>query len=294
MNTTLRTALDQVHERHAQDPQAAAAMLAAWAGRLGADDEAAEALRLAEHVWLGHCADAAGLQTFCDAMPAAAAAAPAVAAELQRARWALARWRGEPADEPPPPLRWRAMQNLWLARVHLGRADQVAHELAEAQIETAHEADPAALQGLAVATHNLALHLRTQRPPPVAHPELMLAASAASRALWERAGTWTHVERAEYQLALCHAAAAQGDSAWRHACACLALCEQHGADALERFFAHEALARAALSLGDGPQCQAQQQHMQALLAEVAEADDHAFCAATLSGLEREAGEKKAG
>ena len=95
------------------------------------------------------------------------------------------------------------------------------------------------------------------------------------------------VERADYRLALCHAAAGQGAEAVEHAQRCLAACVAAGdeADAMEHFFAHEALVRAHRAADDAAAAAAAQQRMQGLLADIPEADGlRAWCADVLSTL----------
>jgi hypothetical protein len=112
----------------------------------------------------------------------------------------------------------------------------------------------------------------------------MFAAAAIARRAWERAGTWVHVERAEYQLALCHAVAGDGEAARFHARACLAICESHGADAVERFYAEEALARAELAAGDAAAAAVARDRMVGWLAAVTDAETREGCGADLVGL----------
>ena len=68
---TLRSWLDQAQSQHADQPSVITAGLRTRAAQLPADADGAEAIRLAEHVWLAHAADAAGLQAFLNALPAA-------------------------------------------------------------------------------------------------------------------------------------------------------------------------------------------------------------------------------
>lgn len=117
-------------------------------------------------------------------------------------------------------------------------------------------ATPADHRPLAAACHNMAwvLHDRGDARS-AADTAAMLDFAAASRAHWERAGTWLEVERGEYDLARMHLAAGRPGTALRHAAQCLAGCIAHDAPPYEIFFGHEALAlvqrarcdRAALS-----------------------------------------------
>lgn len=233
-------------ERHADEAADVAAGLLARAATLNSDADVAAAIGLAEHVWLSHLRDVAGLRAFLQALPPAVAAAEASGAMLRRARWVLAMLAGEAADAIPDAARWRAQQNLWSAWVERGRAaDARAMLQAELPQALAH-AEAAARKALAAATHNLAVELREGRRGDPARDALMLALAEASRALWATAGTWVHIERGDYELARCHAVLGDGATALQHAQACLARIEQHSgdpaADAFETFFAHEALA----------------------------------------------------
>ena len=112
-------------------------------------------------------------------------------------------------------------------------------------------ATPADHRPLAANCHNMAwvLHDRGAARSS-ADTAAMLDLAAASRAHWEKAGTWLEVERGEYDLARMHLAAGQLDTALRHAAQCLAACIAHDAPPYEIFFGHEALARVQHARGD--------------------------------------------
>jgi hypothetical protein len=121
----------------------------------------------------------------------------------------------------------------------------------------------------------------------------MLEAAATARRAWARAGGWREVERADYRLALCHAAADQGAEAVAHARRCLAGVEAGDpatgtvADAVEHFFAHEALVRAYRAAGDAVAAAVSVQRMHALLPAIAKADGlRDWCAQALADLPR--------
>lgn len=123
----------------------------------------------------------------------------------------------------------------------------------------------------------------------VARDRLMLAAAYLSQRAWANAGTWLHQERAEYRLALCHAALGQGEPALVHARRCLAACEagdgQQPADAVEHFFAQEALARAHCAAGDASRATAAAEQMAGLLPGIPVADGlRAWCEQALREL----------
>ncbi|WP_284618286.1 hypothetical protein [Aquabacterium humicola] len=287
MNDDLRAFLDGAYDTHAASPQAIAEALAARAPTLPADDEGAEALRLAEHVLLGHLADADALQRLLAALPAGFRDAPggACADAVGRVRWALARV-GDAADLPPigEPSRWRVLQNVLLAWIATGRGGDASRTLRESEPQAAGSPDTATRQAFAACANNLALHLREGPRGNAARDALMLDAATIARRAWQGAGTWMHVERADYQLARCHAVLGRGDEALAHARSCLAICEAEGADAAERFFAHEALWHAARAAGDADAAGRQRDRMQGLLAEVGDEALRTWCAQVLQDL----------
>ena len=132
---------------------------------------------------------------------------------------------------------------LCLGRGQLERALHFV-DSAAARIAALPDAQPQDHRPLAVACNNMAWELQAQghqRSP--AQTQAMLRIAAASREHWSRAGTWLHIERAEYCLALTHLSAGLFDDAWRHAGQCLAVCLHHKAPPMEHFYAHEAMAR---------------------------------------------------
>ena len=288
---SLRFWLDQAQSQHADQPLAITAALTARAASLPADADGAEAIRLAEHVWLAHAADTSGLQAFLDALPATLSDDASTAPSLQRADGALAWLAGQVAKTQPDATRWRVLQNVVLAMAAQGRSAE-ALGLLQADEATARALGPSdAGQAFAATANNVASHLQDRPRGDEARDSLMLQAAAIARRAWENAGSWMQVERADYRLALCHAAAGQGAEAVEHARRCLADCMADcvaagdQADALEHFFAHEALVRAHRAAGDAAAAGAAVQRMQVLLADIAEADGlRAWCADVLSAL----------
>lgn len=303
----LRRFLDQAHDAHSREPRAIADQLLARAAALPADETGAEAVRLAEHVMLGHLADAGALQRFLQAVPrpsAAADPAPRAAWSEARARvqWALhtladegaaaAQHDGRGAPSLADAPRWRALQNVVLALAGTGRVSEASARLSrEAAAATAH-ADPEARRAYAACTNNVALELREGPRGDPARDALMLEAAALARRAWAAAGTWLQVQRADYQLARCHAAIGRGPEALACARACLEACMANGAEADERFFAHEAMWHAHRAAGDETAAAAERQRMRALLEEIADAEMHAWCAATLAGIEDAPGSRR--
>ena len=103
----------------------------------------------------------------------------------------------------------------------------------------------------------------------------MLDAARQAREAWSRAGGWMETERADDQLAMCHAVAGQGHEAVTHARACLAVCEANAADAYERFFAFEALAHAHAVAGQAAAAKRARDRMAECLQQVDDADSRA-------------------
>jgi hypothetical protein len=292
MSSDLRHFIDQAHETHAQQPRAVADALQDHAAALPADDDGAEAVRLAEHVMLGHLGDAGALQQFLRALQLPPTApGDAWTTALQRARWAHACLTGG-ADSVPVPAdgpRWRAQQNVVLAHALAGRTAEASALLRQDEATAATHADADARRAYAACANNVALELREGPRGDAARDALMLEAAALSRRAWQAAGTWLHMQRADYQLARCHAVLAQAAPALASARACLGACRDHDAPAEEHFFAHEALWHAHQAAGEaGPAAEALAR-MRALLDGIADPDMRRWCVQTLASMEAAAG-----
>jgi len=292
-DTPLAQFLPAAWDQHADHPQELAAALQARAPGLataGVDDaEAADAIRLATHVWLAHLADSGGLQAFVQALPASLTDNAKAGAMLLRTQWALATLGGQPAPAVTPAQRWAALQNVWTLRALQGQAaDAQAGLLAEVPLALA-EPDAAARRALAATCNNLATELCSGSRGDAALDALMLAAAQSARQLWASAGTWVHIERADYRLACCHAALGQGAEAVAYAQACLDGIAAHAAepeaDAAERFFAHEAMLRAQRAARDVAAATAHRAQMLALLEDIGDADIIVWCRQTLAALD---------
>lgn len=289
----LAAVLAQVEATHADQPAAAAAALLARAASLPADAEGARALHLAEHVALSHLGDATTLATLLAALRPALAQDSATAPSVQRLQWSLAQLTGTPAPAMPPDgQRWRALQNVVLALAAQRRWAEATDLLAADEAAARAHGRSEAGQAYAVSANNVAMELQTSgpaagQPRDAGRDALMLQAANIARRAWGHAGTWRHAERAEYRLALCHAAAGQGATARHHARLCLAGCEAAGAeaDATEHFFAHEALARAHHAAGDAAANAAARAQMAGLLPQIDAADGlRAWCADVLAAV----------
>ncbi|MBT9500262.1 MAG: hypothetical protein IV092_03395 [Burkholderiaceae bacterium] len=288
MTTTLRTWLDQAWDQHPDQPQAVADRLAEGIGLLADGTAPAEELaRFGEHLLLGHLDQAQPLRDFIAAMQPVAGRDEAVTRVLQRAALGLVLAGHDAGSGPELPAdeQLRAMGQAMLA--HTRRADRSgARQLLDRARSLAAQADePKCWRALAIITNNLAGDLRYYRvlAGGAADPQgdvLMLEAAALARRHWATTGGWVEVERADYQLALCHAAACQGEAALQHARNCLAGCEANQADAYELFFAHEALAIAHSTL-----LREQRSRMAAKLEMLDDAGARAYAQATLAKLD---------
>jgi hypothetical protein len=273
---------------HNERPHDVAQGLIARAASVQSDAAGADAIHLAEHVWLSHLQDEPGLQAFLSTVKPAEPSSDAAAA-WRRAQWALGSLAAQPPSalpDLPPAARYRALQNVWMPMVLRGFAAQVhAAVKTEVPLAMAHP-DAAVRRGLAVTCNNLTVELRTGRRGDAELDALMLELASASRTLWGSAGTWVHAERAEYQLARCHAVLGQGDAALRHAQACLALINANAqapeADAFERFFAHEALAWAHRAAGNATAAAEQRACMAARCGEIADTELSAWAAEAMA------------
>ncbi|WP_395699543.1 hypothetical protein [Aquabacterium sp.] len=287
----LKTWLDEAQERHAQAPREVAEGLLARAVTLPDDADGAEALRLAEHVMLAHLRDAGLLARMLAGTPAT----PALQPMRERVAWALATVRAGDAAAvaaaSPVPLaaRWRALQNVVLLWAQDGRAEAASAALRAPAVEALGHPEAEARKAYAACANNVASELRLRKVPldqprNAALDALMLEAAQLARRAWAAAGTWLHVERADYQLALCHAVVGQGAEALQHAQACLATCEAEGADAVERFFAHEAMAWALHASRQPAAVALQRAQMERLLETIGDEAMRAWCRETLQAL----------
>jgi len=277
--TTFRAWLDQAWQRHADDPRSVADELAARATAMPDDAEGAEAVRLAEHTMLAHLDDSAALQAFLAALPPT----PALAPGITRARWAMATLAGTDAPELPDAARWRGLHSVLAALVRRGRCTEARERLLADEAAAAAHADVDARKGYAVTAHNLALDLRLGPRGDAARDALMIEAAELEKRAWTAAtGHWMNIERADYHLAMCHAAMGQSGPAVAHAQACLDCCVAQGAEPSERFFAHECCVHAQRAAGNAQAAQAHRDQMVALLAQVSDEGMLDFCRQTLA------------
>jgi hypothetical protein len=244
----------QALEIHPEQPAEAAALLREAAGVLDEGDAAQRDawLRAAEHILLGHLADGEGL----------AALLPPDAAR-GRAAIALAAGRSPDWQDLALADQIRAHYNAALARTRRrdfagqGALLRAAQALAEAQGD-----DAAAQQAWAAVANNVAADLRYYfKPGDGEAAAAMLEAAQLARSAWQRAGGWLQIERADWQLAMCAAAAGEGALALQAAQSGLQACEANGADDYEFCFAYQALGLAALAVGDLPEARRSRERM---------------------------------
>lgn len=118
------------------------------------------------------------------------------------------------------------------------------------QAQTNLASDDPANRALAVTGNNLACALEEKTNRTTGETELMILAAQAARKFWQLAGTWLHVERAEYRLSRTYLQAGDPMSSLRHAQTCLEICQANEAPALERFFGYQALGLAESASGN--------------------------------------------
>lgn len=276
--TAFRTWLDQAWNDHGEAPQRIAAELAERAPSLPDSADGAEALRLAEHVLMTHAIDLPALHRLLAAVPPG----DTLAAAMQRTRWALAQLDGSPAPELNERGRWGALQNVVLALAERGEVGLARERLLADEAAAAAHPDKGTQTAYAMTANNVALNLRVGPRGNAARDALMLDAAQLSRRAWAHAGTWLHSERADYQLAMCHAVLGQGAPAVAAAQACLSLCEAQGAEPSELFFAHECNVHAQRAAGDAAAAARHRQRMAELLEQVDDAGMRQWCAETLA------------
>ncbi|WP_280153405.1 hypothetical protein [Piscinibacter sp. XHJ-5] len=276
--TTMAAFIEQAWTDHATDEAGVATRVEAQTAQLAhAPEQIASFLALAQHVLISHRGDAAAMERClqrvadmrCDEAALGAIAAARLAAALMRDT-------ATPAGGVPVAVAIRAHGNA--ACGHASRGDAAAaRALLQSATALAREDDAPALKALAACHHNLAAQLQEAGSSP-ATDELMMHAARESRRVWLQAGTWVNVERADYMLSRCAATLGDLEQALAHARSCLAICEANGADAFERFFAHEALARA------GDDRSAHLQALRALLAGIDDEGDRAYAQSVLDAL----------
>jgi hypothetical protein len=106
------------------------------------------------------------------------------------------------------------------------------------------KSDNPAHKTLAMLCNNMAATLSEKKERTDLEKKFMIELAHYSRNFWEKAGTWFHVERAEYFISRYYRLISDFKNAQTHAELCLKICTREKAEPLEMFFAHEALALA--------------------------------------------------
>ena len=300
MATTLASFLETAWGRHDKEPEKVLAEGRALIGSAG-DGTLVPLGRLLFHVaaeHLGRFGDAAAVLAELRGRPSCLPGSPeertlwrfASAAHVCAGETALAQdaEAHASAGNLRPPESERGAIHALAAAAFLGQkraAEASAHF--EKALYCAHygpEKDDPLSRALAVTGNNLACELEVRPSRSPEEDRLMLTAAEAARRYWEVAGNWSHVEGAEYRLAMTCVALKQGGRALEHARAALALCDANEADATTRFFAHDAEARALHTAGEREPARAARAKLAALLAKVPEGDRE-YCAGELAKLD---------
>jgi hypothetical protein len=285
--SALRRLTDAALEAHPEAPQEAARMLREGLPLLpGEPGDLESYIGAAQHVLLGHLDDAAALRAALDRAQGFADRDAGAAAALARGRLAIELLDDvRCASSLPAAEHIRAFFNAALACTRRGDWPAARERLAVAGTR-ADGGDAAAQRAYAAVANNVAGDIRFYFKPEhrrdAGRVDTMLDGAQRARLAWAKAGGWMETERADYQLAMCHAAAGQGGPAVSHAQACLAICEANAADAYERFFAFEALAHAHRAADQPGAAQLARERMAQCLAQVTAADDHAYAQTCLA------------
>ena len=112
----------------------------------------------------------------------------------------------------------------------------------------------------------------------------MIHAAHTSRHHWGVIGEPVNWARGEWQVSRVYCVLGRGEPALYHAGRCLELCGEHGIGDFDLAYAHEALARARLTLGDREQSQAHAADALAAAADIADPDDREHLMEDLAGL----------
>lgn len=283
----LQSAIDQAWTDHADDAAGVALRLPQLLDAVSTEDELIALGRLAHHVYAVH------LAAWGDCLKFLAALARGPAFDVHGASGqTLRRWRasvglasGE-SDvratlEPGERIAVTAQAAATLELHDIARATQLLQDaVAAAEATPLADSDPA-VRALAVAGNNLAASLEDKAERSADERALMILAAQTGRRYWARAGTWLETERAELRLAMTWLAAGDPALARLHALACLAIVDaQPEPQPLERFFGHDALARAERAAGN-LEGQAQALATMRLCFDQLGADDQAWCRDTL-------------
>lgn len=155
-------------------------------------------------------------------------------------------------------------KNFQKSETLLNSAIAASHSLQDSK-------DPA-YRTLAMSTNNMAAAISERAVLNAHEKRMMIDLAHYARNFWEKAGTWLHVERAEYYLSKYYRKINDFQNAERHGLLCLHICEKEKAPALEHFFAHESLALVFKEKGSDVQFHRHFEQMQNYFGQCQESD----------------------
>lgn len=165
-------------------------------------------------------------------------------------------------------------KNISQASVFFEKAEQAAAKLTSTD---------AAVRSMAITGNNLACALEEKNTLSDDEKKLMLKAAHAGLHYWKQAGTWLETERAEYRLSQSYFRVRDLISSIKHANQCLTICEQNKAEALEFFFAYEALIKIELEMSQPLRSLEKLKHYFSLLSE----GDQLWCGPILNQIQKQ-------
>jgi RNase P/RNase MRP subunit POP5 len=247
--------MEQAWHEHGDNPQAVAEQLKLTSVLLLEPHHVAELARIVLHVYGEHLGDWGGAHAelallqeheLCQSDVLAASAVRVSLAALALAQGEVP--QGAKLSEEERVYALSAASAVCLGREELqNAADLLALSLKLAALLP--QVQAGWQRPLAVAANNLACALGVLAQRSLQQDAQMLQAAQTARQYWALAGDWLEVERADYVLAKSCLRAGQLQQAAQHAAACLSLCREHQAPALELFFAHEIAALTVRALG---------------------------------------------
>lgn len=166
-------------------------------------------------------------------------------------------------------------KNISQAAAFFEQAESVAAQLAKTD---------AAVRSMAITGNNLACALEEKTNLSEDEKKLMLKAAHAGLSNWKIAGTWLETERAEYRLSQSYFRIRDLISSIKHANQCLTICEENKAEALEFFFAYEALTKIEIEMSQPLRSLEKMKHYFSLLSE----GDKQWCEPILNQIQKQA------
>jgi len=240
--------LDQAWADHSKDPAGVAARLHEGQALISSEEDLSEFAGLASHVFVEHLGLWDQAVQFLSALKSHSTFSESseAARKIDRAIRALELSNGQNPDlsaySVSDRVRILAFASSTLSKTQPARS----HDLLRTALrlaETGLTADDPANKSLAATGNNLACQFEEKSDRTAEETSLMILSAQTGRIYWERAGTWVEVMRAEYRLAMTFLAMQDFDRARRHAEISLAMATENKADALDKFFAFEALAQ---------------------------------------------------